>query len=235
MSLPPPASPVVLHADNHLLVVSKPAGMPVQPDSTGAQSLYGWAKDWLREQKGKVGGEVFCGIVHRLDRNVSGVCVLARTSKAASRLSQQWAARAVDKRYLALVAPPPEFEEARLEHWLLRDEIARVTRVVVPHTPGAQLAQAVFWVRGRHGGDALVEVELLTGRSHQIRAQLGAAGAPIAGDAKYGSRRPFAGLGLHAHYVEFSHPTLSVSQRFTAPLPRTFPEWTWAHGVAASG
>jgi 23S rRNA pseudouridine1911/1915/1917 synthase len=220
MPLNPASSQVVvLHADNHILALAKPWGMLTQPDESGAPSLLDWGRDWIRAQKGKTDGNVFCGLVHRLDRNVSGVVVLARTSKAAARLSQQWAARKVEKVYLARVSPPPEHPEGLLRHHLVKN--ARTRRVTVHAAPGAGTREAVtrFVVRGSDADEALLEVRPETGRSHQIRAQLAAHGSPVHGDRKYGSSIEAPRLGLHAWKLTFVHPTLKEPITLEAPPP----------------
>lgn len=211
------------------MVLAKPAGWLSQPAApqaarTGAECVQTWAKDWIRAAKGKVDGEVFCGIVHRLDRNTSGVLVLARTSKAASRLSEQWAGRRVRKVYLVIVEPAPALERGRLVHALVRDELTRVTRVLPQPASGAAVAELHYTTRGRLGDSAAwLEVELGTGRAHQIRAQLSHEGHPLWGDRKYGSPIDFPGLALHAWRVELEHPTLREPMSFEAPVPCYWP------------
>ncbi len=197
----------VLHVDNHLLVVDKPAGMLAQGDATGDADLVTLAKAYLKERFERP-GQVFVGLVHRLDRPVAGVVVLARTSKAAARLSAQFAGRDVDKRYLAVV-------EGRLEgggeqvDWLVKGERGTVKRVPEGTTDAkrAALRWEPLAVEGRR---TLVGVELLTGRAHQIRVQLAGLGAPVVGDLRYGAKTPMGdgrGIALHATRLGFEHPT----------------------------
>jgi len=216
--------PQILYVDNHLLCISKPAGMPAQPDASGAESVYDWGKSWIRKEKGKVGGDVFCGVVHRLDRFVSGVTVLARTSKAASRLSRQFADRVVQKTYLAMVSPPPSTDKATLIHHLEKNQ--KTNRVTVHSVAGRSTKEATtsFSVLHRGGDYALLEVFPETGRPHQIRAQLSVNGSPIMGDRKYGSTEEFDGLGLHALALEFEHPVKKERMRLVAMPPRSWGE-----------
>ena len=200
--------PDVLHLDNHLLVVDKPAGMLSQGDRTGDLDLVTWAKAFLKAEFDKP-GNVFVGLVHRLDRPVSGVVVLARTSKAAGRLSDQFRRRTVDKRYLAIV-------EGRLDgggtatDWLRKEEGGTVRRVA-QGAEGAKKARLVWRALASDGRHSLVEVELLTGRAHQVRVQLAGLGAPVAGDLRYGASAPLGdgrGIALHAARLTVEHPTL---------------------------
>jgi 23S rRNA pseudouridine1911/1915/1917 synthase len=216
--------PQVLYVDNHLLCLSKPVGMPAQPDASGVESVYDWGKSWIRNEKGKVGGDVFCGVVHRLDRYVSGVTVLARTSKAASRLSRQFADRSVDKTYLGLVSPPPAIEATTLTHYLEKNE--KINRVTVHGFKGLATKEAItsYTVVHRDGDRALLEVFPKTGRPHQIRAQLAVSGSAIVGDRKYGSTVSFEGLGLHALALEFEHPVKKERIRLVAMPPASWGE-----------
>ncbi len=217
----------VVYLDNHLLVVSKPAGTLVQGDATGDDDLVTLAKAYLKRRFDKP-GNVFVGLVHRLDRPTSGVLVLARTSKAASRLSDQFRRRTVEKRYLALVQGVLS-GAGRREDWLGPDG---GSMAVVPEgTPGAKRA-ALRWRALVHRADrkpagrTLVEVELETGRKHQIRVQLAALGTPVVGDFRYGTAsEPFAdgrGIALHAHTVTLEHPTRREPMTFSTPPP---PSW----------
>jgi RluA family pseudouridine synthase len=214
----------VLYLDNHLLVVAKPAGLLVQEDRTGDPDLLTLGKAFLKEKYDKP-DNVFLGLVHRLDRPVSGVLVLARTSKAASRLSDQFRRRTPDKRYLALV-------EGRLDGGGTREDYlaktGRHVRVVKPGREGAKRAElrwrTLATERRKEGSVSLVEVELLTGRAHQVRVQLAALGHPILGDLRYDAQREFDGrnLALHSYRLEIEHPTKREAMSFSAPPPPTW-------------
>ncbi len=207
----------LLHLDNHLLVVVKPAGLPAQADRTGDADLLTLGKAFLKERFDKP-GEVFLGLVHRLDRPVSGVLVLARTSKAAARLSEQFRLRAVEKRYLAVVEGQLTGEGERLD-WLVKED--GHVRIVGASYPGARAAALRWKALACEHRRALVEVELLTGRAHQVRVQLAALGTPILGDLRYGAKVVLDGrkLALHAYLLGFAHPVQRVSLRFAAPPP----------------
>ncbi len=210
----------VLYSDNHLLVVVKPAGVLSQADITRDDDLLTQGKRYIKEAFNKP-GNVFLGLVHRLDRPASGVMVFARTSKAAERLSRLFRERAVEKRYIALV-------EGRLvgngerEDWLLKEN-AKVRKVTASH-PGAKRAVMKWKCLGSHNGQSLIEVDLLTGRKHQIRIQLAALGHPILGDLRYGAKREFDGqnLALHAYELGFEHPVRKESMHFAAKPPASW-------------
>lgn len=199
--------PIVLLCDNHLLVLDKPAGMLSQGDATGDLSLLDWGKAWLKTEFDKP-GNVFLGLVHRLDRPTSGVMVFARTSKAASRLSAAIRERRLQKRYLALCCARPDADEGLLEDWLLPGRDGDASRIVARGTPGAQQAALRWRVRETLPAGVLCEVELLTGRKHQIRAQFAHRGAALCGDRRYGASRPFrpGAIGLNAERLVFPHP-----------------------------
>ncbi len=207
-----------LYLDNHLLVVAKPPGMLSQGDVTGDDDLVTLAKAYLKERFQKP-GNVFVGLVHRLDRPTSGVVALARTSKAAGRLSDQFRRRTPEKRYLAVVAGHlPEAGEAADG----LDDSGTSVRVVAPDAPGAKRAVLRWQVLASGGGRQLAEVTLETGRKHQIRAQLAARGAPVVGDLRYGDGPPFAdgrGIALHAWSLALDHPTTKERLTFSAPPP----------------
>lgn len=211
--------PKILHEDNHCLVVDKPAGMLVQPDRTGDPSLL----DWVREDVGRrfaKPGQVFIGIVHRLDRPVSGVVLLARTSKAAARLAAQFRDGTVEKRYWAVVEKSPDAPEGVLEDDLVKDAASNRVRVARSSERGARQARLRYAVLGARPGGTLVEVQPDTGRPHQIRVQLASRGWIIVGDLRYGSQRELGRwIALHARELAFRHPTRKETVRVGADVP----------------
>ena len=226
----------VLYLDNHLLVVHKPAGLLAQADHTGDPDLVTEAKAFLKQRFDKP-GNVFVGLVHRLDRPASGVMVLARTSKAASRLSEQFRQREPEKTYLAAVEGRL-IGEGEQEDYLLKDGEPGVVKRVKATTPGAKQAQLRWKALNVDGKKTLVEVELLTGRAHQIRVQLAGLGHPIVGDRKYGSTLPFEppglapgarAIALHAGRLAFEHPVQRAPVAF-----HTRPEWGGLFGATVS-
>lgn len=196
----------VLHEDNHLIAVMKPAGLLTQGDASGAPSLMDATKAWLKEKYAKP-GNVFLGLVHRLDKPVAGVVVFAKTSKGASRLSEQFRTRAVKKIYHAIVERTPVPGEATLSHYL-GGEGGEGVSVSDRELPGTKPARLRYRVIETWGERALVEITLETGRKHQIRAQLGHIGSPIRGDVKYGAseRLPDGAIALVAKRLELRHP-----------------------------
>lgn len=209
--------PEILHLDNHLLVIHKPAGWLSQEDRTGDVDLLSWGKAWLKREFDKP-GNVFLGLVHRLDRPVSGVMVLARTSKSASRLSEQFRAREVSKRYTALLAGGVAAPVAWRDFLLKADEQVKVAS---PQTPGAREAWLEVRPLAQTGQRTRVEVDLWSGRGHQIRVQCAHHGHPVVGDTRYGGpawAHP-GRIALHAHYLAFQHPTQGQRLEFTAPPP----------------
>ena len=221
----------VLYLDNHLLVVDKPAGRLVQGDATGDPNLVTEAKAYLKDRFDKP-GNVFVGLVHRLDRPTSGVVVLARTSKAAGRLSDQFRRRTTDKRYLAVLDGVLDPEGQAIDGLQKADGSVRIVDL---GDPGAQRAALRWRTLAVEGGRSLVDVHLETGRKHQIRAQLAARGAPVLGDFRYGSpREPFAegrGIALHAWRLGLEHPTQREPRMFEAPPP---PSWSGLFDQALS-
>ena len=198
----------VLHADNHVIAVAKPAGVPTVPDESGDVSLLDEVREWIRVTAGKP-GNVFVGVVHRLDRPVSGVALFARTSKAASRLSDAWRTRSVQKTYLGLVAGTPPQPEGEVEQWIVKDERRNVVRAVAAGHADAKASRSRYRVLARRGAITLLELEPLTGRSHQLRLLCRELGAPLLGDLKYGAGEPLpdASIALHARRLVFPHPT----------------------------
>ncbi len=210
----------VLYEDNHLLAVNKPAGMLVQGDATGDKPLVEWAKDYIAE-KYKKPGAVFLGVVHRLDRPVSGVVVFARTSKALSRMNDLFRSRKVKKSYWAVVINPPTQAQGTLVHWLRKSEEKNKVTWFGHPAPGALRCELSYRLLAEQNGLFLLEVLPVTGRSHQIRAQLAAMGCPIAGDVKYGAGhiKPDGRIYLHASSLAFVHPVKKTALLIRAPLP----------------
>ena len=210
----------VLWSDNHLLFLAKPAGLAVVPDDSGDASLLEQAKDWVAREFSKPGA-VFLGVVHRLDRPVSGVVVFARTSKAAARLSEQFRERRVRKLYLGVGSGPAPGVAGELRQWLLKDEAANRVRVVAERQPGAREAHTSWRVLAQSAGRVLFEFEPHSGRSHQLRVAAASLGCPLLGDLKYGAREPLAdrSVALHAHSLALEHPTLRTPLEVAAPAP----------------
>lgn len=214
----------VLHVDNHLLAVAKPAGLPTVPDASGDESLLERARAWVKHEKAKPGA-VYLGVVHRLDRPVSGVVVFARTSKAAARLTAAFKSRDVHKLYWGVCAEVPAVPEGVVEHWLVKDAQRNVVRVVAGERPGALLARTRYRVLARsnagRGPRVLIELAPETGRPHQLRVALATLGCPLLGDLKYGARAPLPdkSIALHARELELPHPTRGERVRVECPAP----------------
>lgn len=210
----------ILYEDNHLLVVNKPAGVLSMGDTTGDVTIAEMAAHYLKHKYNKP-GNVFVGVVHRLDRPVSGVLVLARTSKAASRLSEQFRTNAVKKRYVAIVEGVPKRPEATLTDFLLKDTQTNTVRVVSANETKGKKCVLSYKVQQKIQQRTVLEVFPETGRSHQIRVQLANLGHPIVGDTRYGSNAKTGGrISLHALEIQITHPTQKTALQFEAPLPR---------------
>ncbi len=234
MNLP---SHTILHEDNHLLVVVKPPGVPTQGDASGDDALNERLKDYLKKAHNKP-GEAFLGIVHRLDRPVGGVMVFAKTSKAAGRLSEQIRARTVRKGYFAVVHGIPSPGRHTLVHHLRKDKRRNVVAVVSADEAGAKKAELSYARQAKADACSLVEIDLHTGRPHQIRVQMATIGHPLLGDRKYGPQSGRAGSGpaLWAHSLSFTHPTLRTPLTFTASPPATISPWdSFAKAIAQCG
>lgn len=209
----------VLFEDNHLLVINKRAGMATMGVTEDEPSVAKLAKEYLKQKYNKP-GNVYLGVVSRIDALVSGVLVFARTSKAAARLSQQFRERETSKIYWAVVEQLPRGEARELTHWMRKDERLQRMVVTAANADGAQQSQLIYRPLQKVTGGELLEVELLTGRKHQIRLQLATVGAPILGDRKYGSERSFAnGIALHSRRLMIAHPVKKEPLEFIAPLP----------------
>ena len=211
----------VLYEDNHIIAVNKTCNEIVQGDKTGDTPLSETVKAYIKTRYNKP-GEVFLGVTHRLDRPTSGVVLFARTSKALTRLNEMFKSHEqIKKTYWAIVQGCPKVPEARLENWLVRNEAQNKSYIAKPGAKEAKQAILSYktLVKGEHY--TLLEVNLETGRHHQIRCQLAAIGCPIKGDLKYGAKRsnPDGGICLHARKIEFIHPVKKENICITAPVP----------------
>ena len=216
----------VVFEDNHIIIVNKESGEIVQGDKTGDTPLSELVKQYIKEKYQKP-GEVFLGVVHRLDRPVSGLVVFARTSKALTRLNKMFAEGEVHKTYWAIVKSNRTIEEAaQLTHWLTRNEQQNKAYAYDHEVPHSKKAQLRYRVLSQGDNYDLIEVELMTGRHHQIRCQLAAIGCPIRGDLKYGARRsnPDGSISLMSRRIEFIHPVSKAQISVKAPLPHD-PLW----------
>ena len=210
----------VVYEDNHLIIVNKSSSEIVQGDKTGDKPLAEMVKEYLKQKYHKP-GNVFLGVVHRLDRPVSGLVVFARTSKALARLNEMFRTKEVHKTYWAIVGNCPPTEEGELVHWLVRNEKQNKSYAYDKEKPEAKKAVLDYKLIGRSERYFLLEVDLKTGRHHQIRCQLAKMGCPIKGDLKYGSPRsnPDGSICLHARRVRFVHPVSKQEIDVTAPVP----------------
>ena len=208
----------VLYEDNHLLVVEKPANLPSQADSSGDLDLLSILKAYIGKKYNKPGA-VYLGLVHRLDRPVGGVMVFARTSKAAARLSEAFRVHAQDRRYLAVTEGAFDAPMALTDH-LLKDGRTGMVRAVAPGTPGAKEARLVSRPLAARDGLTLTDVQLFTGRAHQIRVQHAHAGHPLWGDMRYGHGEPGRQIALWAYRLVLEHPTRHERLRFASRPPR---------------
>ena len=212
----------ILYEDNHILAFNKRAGEIVQGDKTGDEPLSETLKAFIAMRDSKP-GRVFMGVPHRLDRPVSGVTLMAKTSKALERLSEMFREGEVHKTYMALVCSAPPKQEDLLEDWIWRNE--KLNKSFIGKREGAKQARLRYRLVRATDRYYLVEVELLTGRHHQIRCQLSHLGCPVKGDLKYGAPRsnPDGGICLAAAKVSFVHPVRKTSLEVSAPLPSSWP------------
>lgn len=215
----------IIFIDNHLIAVTKPAGLLTQPDRNTDESLIDQTRQWIKEKYNKP-NNIFLGLVHRLDRNVSGVVLFARTSKAASRLSKQFREGTPKKHYRAIVLGKLKEEHTTLVHYLRKEKSLRAT-VFPRETPTAKRSELSYEVIYSLGKKSLLEVSLSTGRFHQIRAQMAFIGHPIIGDVKYGAPEPLPNqeIALYAHKLVFSHPVSNEEITLTAPEPKTWEQF----------
>ena len=210
----------VIHEDNHLIVVNKRVGDIVQGDKTGDKPLSEVVKEYIKDKYNKP-GEVFLGVVHRLDRPTTGIVVFARTSKALSRMNELFSNRETQKTYWAVVKNKPEKSQDKLVHYIKRNEKNNTSKAHINEVPDSKLASLEYKIIKELTNYTALEIELHTGRHHQIRAQLAAIGSPIKGDLKYGFDRsnPDGGIHLHARKLCFTHPVSKEAITIIAPTP----------------
>jgi len=213
----------ILYEDNHIIAVNKTCSEIVQGDKTGDEPLAEMLKKYLRERYNKQ-GNVFCGVTHRLDRPVSGVVLFAKTSKALVRLNEMLQKQEIQKKYWAIVKNAPEKAEGELVHFLVRNEKQNKAYAYNTEKPNSKKAILSYITIGKSDNYTLLEIDLKTGRHHQIRCQLAKIGSPIKGDLKYGFARsnPNGGISLHARSVEFLHPVSKENIKIIAPVPEEF-------------
>ncbi len=210
----------ILHEDNHLIVINKRVGDLVQGDKTGDKPLSEVVKEYIKDKYNKP-GEVFLGVVHRLDRPTTGIVVFARTSKALTRLNEMFSNRETQKTYWAVVKNKPPKAEDALVHYLKRNEKNNTSKAHLKEVPDSKIASLEYKIIKELQNYFALEIQLHTGRHHQIRAQLSAIGSPIKGDLKYGFDRsnPDGGIHLHARKLSFIHPVSKENITLTAPVP----------------
>ena len=211
----------ILFEDNHLIAVNKPFGMLSQGDDTGDESVFDWVKEYIRVTYQKP-GNVYLALLHRLDRPAGGVLLLAKTSKAAARVSKDFQQKNLQKQYLAITERKPQPPQGRLTHHLKRLGDRNIMRAYAHPVTDSKLAKLDYELRQTQGERALVAVTLHTGRRHQIRVQLGSIGCPIVGDVKYGETDflPDKSIALLSWRLELTHPVRKEPLRIEAPLPR---------------
>lgn len=215
----------ILYEDNHLLVVVKPVNLLSQGDSTGDEDLLSLLKEYIKEKYNKP-GNVYLGLVHRLDRPVGGVMVFAKTSKAAGRLADQIQVGQFERRYLAIVHGHPQPISGSLRHYLVKDRQKNIVRAVKPSVAGAQEARLDYQVVDMNRDQSLLRIQLQTGRSHQIRVQMAESGHPLLGDQRYGLRtNQRLQIALWSECLILNHPTTRERLNFTELPPKIKP-WT---------
>ena len=216
---------IILHEDNHIIVVLKPQNVPSCEDESKDMDMLTMIKEYIREKYNKQ-GNVYLGLVHRLDRPTGGVMVFAKSSKAASRLSEQLRDGDFEKRYLAVTVGYPREEKATLTHYMKKNAVNNMVYVCPPTVQGAKFAELEYNVLEKNSDLALVDVRLHTGRSHQIRVQMSAIGHPLYGDMRYGGEKAKKGhLALWAYYLSFTHPVSKERMVFRVQPPKDNTPW----------
>ena len=217
---------IILHEDNHVIVVLKPQNIPSCEDESKDRDMLTIIKDYIKVKYDKP-GNVYLGLVHRLDRPTGGVMVFAKSSKAAARLSEQIKDGDFEKRYFAVLVGTPKEEKATLTHYMKKNAINNMVYVCPPTVSGAKFAELEYEVAQKTENLSLVDVRLHTGRSHQIRVQMNAIGTPIYGDMRYGGEKAVKGnLALWAYYLAFTHPVTKERMVFRVQPPKDVNPWT---------
>ena len=216
---------IILHEDNHIIVVLKPQNVPTCEDESKDENMLSMIKEYIRVTYNKP-GNVYLGLVHRLDRPTGGVMVFAKSSKAASRLSEQMKEGDFEKRYFAVLAGVPKEEKATLTHYMKKNSVNNMVYVCSPTENGAKYAELEYTVLETQNDLALADVRLHTGRSHQIRVQMNAIGTPVYGDMRYGGEKAKKGyLALWAYYLSFIHPVSKEKMVFRVQPPKDRNPW----------
>lgn len=215
----------VLYEDNQIIVVIKPQNVPTMADESGDEDMLSRVKAYVKEKYNKQ-GEAFIGLVHRLDRPTGGIMVFARNSKSAKRLSEQFSTHSVEKVYYAVTNGSVKIKSQKLTNYLKKDDKENIVKIVPMSEKGAKKAELVYKVLDDNGKESLLEVKILTGRSHQIRLQLSNIGFPLVGDVKYGKAKgSTTKLGLWAGRLAFDHPTTKDRMVFVACPDETVSPW----------
>lgn len=212
----------VIYEDNHIIIVEKPFNIPVQADSSKDKDLLNMVKAYVKKKYDKP-GEVFIGLVHRLDRPVGGVMVFARTSKGASRLSEQVRNRSFKKTYLAVIEGSMEKKTGLLKDYLLKDNNKNVVKITEADVEGSKQAILEYEVLQERGNISLVKVDLKTGRPHQVRVQFSSRGCPLFGDVKYGAKNKADKIALWSYELGIAHPTTKEELKFKIAPPKEKP------------
>ena len=216
---------IILHEDNHVIVVMKPQNIACCPDESGDDNLLDCVKRYLKTTYNKP-GNAYAGLVHRLDRPTGGVMVFAKTSKAAARLSEQMRNGGFEKRYLAVLCGRPLKDKGTLENYLRKNSINNTVYVCTQTEEGAKFASLDYEIREQKDGLSLAEINLNTGRTHQIRVQFSSINAPVYGDMRYGGEKAVRGkLALWAYSLRFTHPTTGEKMRFMVAPPEDGTPW----------
>lgn len=216
----------VIYEDNQVLVCIKPQNIPSQADISGDEDMLTKCKQYIKQKYNKP-GNVYLGLVHRLDRPTGGVMVFAKTSKAASRLSEQIKNKECTKKYVTVVCGAPQKHQDRLENYLQKNEKTNLVSIVPSHIFGAKKAELEYKVVAQNKNLSLIDINLLTGRSHQIRVQMAGIKTPVFGDSKYGAKIKNTNLALWAYNLTFMHPTLKQKMTFTVLPPQEQTPWNY--------
>ena len=220
---------IILYEDNHIIVVLKPQNVACCPDESGDDNLFDCVKRYIKEKYAKP-GNVFLGLIHRLDRPTGGVMVYAKTSKAAARLSEQLKSGGFEKKYLAVICGTPSKKSGTLENYLRKNSINNMVYVCTQTEEGAKFASLDYNIIGEAGGLSLADIRLHTGRTHQIRVQMAAINAPVFGDMRYGGENAVKGkLALWAYSLSFPHPVTGEKLKFMAEPPLEEKPWKFFH------